>query len=70
MHRNEVTAIEGFKVAKANRANDARRAAIMERQRAEAEAAARRARWTVATLAALVAANVVLWAPIIAELVA
>lgn len=70
MHRNEVTAIEGFKAAKATRHKDAERARIAARQAAEAEAAKRRARWTLATLATLVAVDVVLWAPIIAELLA
>lgn len=70
MHRNEVTAIAGFKEAKATRHKDAQRAAIRQRQLDEAAAARRRARWTLATLATLVAVDVVLWAPIIAELLA
>jgi len=65
MHRNEVVAIAGFKQAKANRDKDAQREAIRQRQLEEAAAAKRRRRWTLATLAALVAVDVALWAPII-----
>lgn len=70
MHRNEVTAIAGFKEARATRHLDAQRAAIRQRQLDEAAAAERRGRWSVTVLATLVVVDVVLWAPIIAEWVA